>query len=711
MGKFITQSFFMSRSNTFYDTVDQIATFGIQKNILHLYTSEQAFTGSMLIINGKQVLNFGSCSYMGLEFDPRLKNGAIDAIEKYGTQFSESRAYVSLGSYKELEILLEKIFNAHCVITPTTTLGHIANIPVLVDDKEAIIMDQQVHNSVQTAVQIVKARGVHVELLRHNRMDQLEERIKDLRSKHKRVWYMADGIYSMFGDCSPVDKIYEFLDRYPEFYYYVDDAHGMSIHGKHGRGYALSNHDIHPKMMMATSLNKAFASGGGVLVYGDKEWARKVGNVGGPLLSSGPMQPSAIGAAIASAKIHLSEEIYEMQDRLKDNIQFTELMLRKHQLPVISKAGGAIFFVGVSLPKLGHNLVRKMLDAGFYVNLGVFPTVPMKQTGIRFTITRLHTFKEIESMIAALAELFPVSMKEENITLAEIYKAFKVPMPEDLLLDRTIDRVIKGTLSLQLTHYKTIHDIDKGVWDKMFADKGSFDWEGLRLLEDSFTENSLPEDNWIFDYVLVKDIEGRIIVATFFTTGIWKDDMLSPGNVSGQVETRRKIDSYYLTSKVICSGSLITEGEHLYIDRKSLSWKEAIGILLEKVYTLQDQYEANHIVFRDFHEINEDLDNLMADNGFFRITMPDTHVVSEVNWNKPEDFYRSLSANSRVHLRKKVLRFEPYFSVEVIEGKVSQKAIDYWYRLYLNVNEKSLELNTFALPRNFFKEISGHKNW
>src|SRR5665647_754651 len=537
----------MGKNNSFYDTVDQIVTYGIEKGILHLYTADQPFDGTSIVLNEKSVLNFGSCSYLGLEFDPRIIAAAKKAIDKYGTQFSESRAYVSLGLYKELEYLLEKIFDAYCVITPTTTLGHIANIPVLVEDSDAVIMDQQVHNSVQTAVQIVKARGVHIELVRHNRMDLLETRIKELRSKHKKIWYMADGIYSMFGDSSPVDEIYSLMDLYPELYYYVDDAHGMSIHGKHGRGYVLSNHDIHPKMALATSLNKAFATGGGVLVYGDKELARRVGTVGGPLLSSGPMQPSALGAAIISARIHLSEEIIEMQEQLKGNIQFTIRMLAKYKLPVISRAGAAIFFVGVSLPKLGHNLVKRMLDAGFYVNLGVFPTVPMKQTGIRFTITRLHTYNEIESMIATLAAEFPIAMKEENITLHEIYNAFKVPMPEELLLDLSLDSVIKQALELKLFHFSSIREIDKNQWDQLFKGKGTFDWEGLQILEKSFKDNNLSEDNWIFDYLIIKDNEGNIIAATFLTTALWKDDMLSKDLVSAQVEDQRKIDPYYLT--------------------------------------------------------------------------------------------------------------------------------------------------------------------
>jgi 7-keto-8-aminopelargonate synthetase-like enzyme/predicted N-acyltransferase len=699
----------MSKTNSFYETVDQIVTYGIEKRILHLYTSDLPFEGTKIMINGRQVLNFGSCSYLGLEFDPRVKEGAIKAIEKYGTQFSESRAYVSLGSYRELESLLEKIFEASCVITPTTTLGHIANIPVLVEDEDAVILDQQVHNSVQTAVQIVKGRGVHIELLRHNRMDLLEQRIKELRGKFKRIWYMADGIYSMFGDCTPIDKVYEFLDRYPEFYFYVDDAHGMSIHGKHGRGFVLSNHQIHPRMMLTTSLNKAFASGGGLLVYGDKELARKVGTVGGPLLSSGPMQPSAIGAAIAVAKIHLSDEIVEMQERLKDNIEFTLLMLKKYKLPVISKAGAAIFFIGVSLPKLGHNIVKKMLDAGYYVNLGVFPTVPMKQTGVRFTITRLHTFKEIEGMVSTLAEIFPVAMSEENITLAQIYKAFKIKMPEEQAGSETNFRKQNGLLKLE--HLRSIQEVAKEEWDKIFAGKGTFDWNGMAVLEKSFSENDLPEDNWLFDYLVVRDLNDHIVGAGFFTTSLWKDDMLSPAVISQQVEAKRKRDPYYLTGKVICAGSLITEGEHLYLDFGSSSWKEAMLLLFEKVYSLQEEYGANHIIFRDFHGIREELDHLMADNGFFRVTMPDSHVIDDLGWKNEDEFYHSLSLNSRNQLRKKVLRHQDKFKVNVIERHVSQKDLDYWYRLYLNVKEKSLELNTFALPRKFFKVISKDEQW
>ena len=100
----------MKKSNSFYDVIDQIVTHGVVKGILHLHNDDVYFNGNSIILKGNKVVNFGSCSYLGLEFDERLKEAAKQAIDNYGTQFSESRAYVSLGLYHELEGLF-RIFS------------------------------------------------------------------------------------------------------------------------------------------------------------------------------------------------------------------------------------------------------------------------------------------------------------------------------------------------------------------------------------------------------------------------------------------------------------------------------------------------------------------------------------------------------------------------------------------------------------------------
>ena len=701
----------MKSENAAIETIDQIISDGVRKGILHLYTDESKISSNQIILKGKKVVNFGSCSYLGLEFDPRLKEAAKSAIDHYGTQFSESRAYVSINLYKELEELLCRIFDAHCVITPTTTLGHIANIPVLMSSADAIITDQRVHNSVNTAVKLLAASGAQIEILRHNRMDLLEDRIRSLQNKHKKIWYLADGIYSMFGDVAPIDEIYRLLDTYPQFYFYVDDAHGMSIHGKNGRGSVLNNRRFHPKMMLAASLNKAFASGGGVMVYPDKETARKVRTCGGPLITSGPLQPSQLGAAVAAAKIHLTGEIYNMQEELHERIKFTNLILRKYKLPVIAENDSAVFFIGVHLPKVGYNMVRRMLDAGYYVNLGIFPAVPMKNTGIRFTITRLHTFSQIEQMVRAMAEELPKALKEEGITYEDIYKAFKMPLPEEDAIDKEVASVISQALSFKVYHYKSIHDVGKEEWNELFANKGTFDFDGLALLESSFQHNDLPENNWEFDYLIIKDIiSNKAVVAGFLTTALWKDDMLSPAVVSEHVEIKRATDPYYLTSKVISSGSLLTEGEHIFIDRSCPSWKDAMQLFFDKINLLQEHYDTNSIVLRDFQHVDEEFESFLIDNGFFKISMPDNNVVTQLSWHNAEEFYQGLSKNSKMHFRKNIRRHAGKYEI-TIEKHPTEENIDHWYSLYEQVKKNSLELNTFTLPKKIFTNIANDPSW
>ncbi|MFT4024586.1 MAG: aminotransferase class I/II-fold pyridoxal phosphate-dependent enzyme [Flavihumibacter sp.] len=704
----------MSKHHSFTNTVDQVLTHGVNKGILHLYTDDEYLETTRIRLNTRLVTNFGSCSYLGLEFDSRMRVAAKEAIDRYGTQFAESRAYVSIGMYRQLEDMMNRIFEAHCIVTPTTTLGHIANVPIMVKDEDAVIMDHQLHNCVQTSVQLLKARGVHTELIRHNRLDILEERVMILRNKYRHIWYMVDGIYSMYGDACPVDDIIRLLDRYPQLHFYADDAHGMSIYGENGRGFVLNGRRIHPKMAMATSLNKAFASGGGVLVFPDKEAARKIRTCGGPLLSSGPMQPSCLGAALVAAQLHLSPEIHEMQTALRARTQFTRDMLRKYNLPVFSEPEASIFFVGVSLPRLGYNMIERMLRAGYYLNLAIFPTVPMKNTGIRFTVTRLHSFQQIEEMIAVLAEEFRQALREEATGLEEIYKAFNRPLPEAPVAPQSRQPLPQTVGSkaprVKGFHYKSITAIDERVWNRLFESRGAFDYGALVTLENAFKNNTRPEDRWDFDYIVINDREGSPVVACCCSTALWKDDMLSPASASRKIETDRETNPYYLTTRVLSAGTLLTEGEHMYINFGHPDWKDAFHTCIEMLYQLQEQNQAENIVLRDFHAIHPELDDLLVENGFFRISMPDKHDVP-VRFSDTESYLHFLPKKARNQLRSSVLRYEAEFTRKHYEQVADKKQVAEWYQLYLNVKDRGLELNTFALPEHLFYALAADASW
>ena len=697
----------MSNARSAIDTIDQMISYGVENGILHLYDEAEAVLENNLQLKGRRVLNFGSCSYLGLEFDDRLKQGAQDAVARFGTQFSASRAYLSIGLYKELEALFGKLFEQPCVIAPTTSLAHIANLPVLVGDGDAVILDHQVHQSVQTAAQLLKAKGIHLELLRHNRMDLLEVRIQALQLTHQKIWYLADGIYSMFGDACPLDQVYALLDRYPFFNFYVDDAHGMSLYGEHGRGYVLQRHSMHPRMVLTTSLAKAFATGGAVTVFPTRELARKVRTCGGPLITSGPLQPATLGAAIAAAKIHLSPEIYTLQEELRDRIRFATGLLHRHGLPLVSKPEAAVFFIGLSQPRLGHLLVSRMLAAGYYVNLGMFPAVPMHQAGIRFTITRLHSFEQIKQMTDTLALEFFQLLKEEGTTLESICRAFKISPPA-AGASRKTDLQAFG--ALQLNHYGSLAEIPEGEWNRLFLNRGTFDHAGVKTLESVFTDQALPENNWHFDYLVIRDRAGEVVIATFITTALWKDDMLAPAAVSEAVEAHRAADPYYLTSRVTMTGSLLTEGEHIYIHYQHPLWQQGLVLLLEQLFKLQEKYGSNHVLIRDFGPCPPEVDRLMADRGLIKREMPPTHEAT-ITWQEPSAFYHSLSQRSRQHFREDIRKHQHHFIVKAVTEPVPARVTEKWYTLYENVKGRSLGLNTFALPLRFFTSLFENPQW
>jgi 7-keto-8-aminopelargonate synthetase-like enzyme len=215
------------------EMVNQVAYYLRQAGIIHLSMDNAPMPDRRIVhLNGKEVINFSSCNYVGLETDERLKHAAIEAIEKYGTQYYCVRAYTSLNYYEELEAQMKAIFGFPAVVMPTTMLGHMSCLPSLVSNEDAVILDHQVHTSVVMTSKILKSSGTYIETFRHNRMDYLESRIQKLRNEYKKIWYLADGVYSMYGNLAAMGEIYDLMNRYEQFHTYIDDCHGMSWSGK-----------------------------------------------------------------------------------------------------------------------------------------------------------------------------------------------------------------------------------------------------------------------------------------------------------------------------------------------------------------------------------------------------------------------------------------------------------------------------------------------
>lgn len=694
--------------NNYLNTIGELIRDARSRKIVHLFTDEDIDTSRILQISGNQLINFGTCGYLGLETDVRLKDGVVDYVNRYGTQFSVSRTYVTSGANTNLESRISEMYDGlPVIVSSSTSATHISLIPSLVKQNDAVILDQQVHMSVQTAVQLVRPKGTYVEMIRHSNLEMLENSIKQLRDKHEHIWYMIDGVYSMYGDVAPIKELVQLMDKYEQFHVYCDDAHGMSWYGRNGTGYVYDTVGMHPRLILVTTLAKGFGVTGGIAVFPNKEIHEQVKIFGGPLTYSHPIAPPLIGAAIASANIHLSAELYEMQEDLKTRITHCNTLLEKSGLPVISDPLTPIYFIGMGQPRVGYAMVRKLIDDGFYVNIALFPAVPVKSTGVRFTLTRHITLDDITGLVEAMAYHYPKVLESEGKTENDVLRAFKLPLKG---IVKESPSVIPEKHSFSIQYETTIKNIDKTEWNKLIAKNGIFGWDGLVYLEQSFSNNPLPEENWDFHYFIIKDEAGIPLLATFFTEGLYKDDLLSPYAVSAQIESKRQQDPYYLTSNTLAMGCLATEGQHIYINRQHPEWKEAFRLLIDQVTVIQEQNEVSNIIFRDFETSDTEVRDFLIAEGFFKIEMPNANVVLDMHWHTREEYLGLLSANSRNAMKRDIFRHEHKYSFE-FKDKLTDEETRHFYQLYLNVKARNFDINYFQYPLNMFKSMSDFPEW
>jgi 7-keto-8-aminopelargonate synthetase-like enzyme len=384
-------------------SLDRAISDGIARGLGYLIAEDELLGGRHLTLRGRRQVNFGSCSYLGLETDLRLKDAACDAVARYGVQFASSRAYVSCPPYRELEARLAALFAAPVVVAQTTTLAHFAALPLLVGKDDAVICDQLVHASVQAVLPTLQAAGTLCRFVRHSRVDRLAELAAQLATRHRRVWYLLDGVYSMHGDPAPLAELRALLDENEQLHLYVDDSHGVSWSGEHGRGTLLGDGPLPPRTVLVASLAKGFAAGGAVLAFPDAETARLCRTCGSTLIFSGPLQPALLGAAIASARVHLSDEIRARQRLLEERILLFNASARARGVPLAAAAATPIRFVPIGDTDQTYRVATGLMRDGFYTNTAVYPAVSRGQGGLRVALTTHQTADDIRALVDAIA--------------------------------------------------------------------------------------------------------------------------------------------------------------------------------------------------------------------------------------------------------------------------------------------------------------------
>jgi glycine C-acetyltransferase len=354
---------------------------------------------NVINLNGKEVVNLSSNNYLGLANHPRVKQAAIDAVNKYGAGAGAVRTIVgNQDIIGELEDILAEFKHEEAVMCFQSGLNcNIGTISAITEKGDLIISDELNHASIIDGVRLSRADKA---IFKHSNMESLEQILIEKRDKYNQVLIITDGVFSMDGDLAKLPEIVNLAEKYNALTY-VDDAHGSGVLGESGRG-TVDHFKLHGRVdFIMGTLSKAIGVVGGYIAS-KQETKTWLSHRARPLLFSTALPPAATAAAIESVKMLMESEEYS--NKLWENANYF-----KEKLSTLGFDTGhsetPITPVMIGNEAKTMQFSKALLNAGVYVSGIVFPTVPMGKGRLRCMISASHTREDLDFSLKQFEEV------------------------------------------------------------------------------------------------------------------------------------------------------------------------------------------------------------------------------------------------------------------------------------------------------------------
>lgn len=380
--------------NAFWDMSEQNGLAGIVADLED---------GVLRTAAGHEFVNFTCCSYLDLDSHPKVIEGAVAALRRFGVlDHCIPRSRVQIPALLELEASLGELFGADVVsaisagvasagLLPLIASGHLGN-----GVRPLMVFDKNCHVSLAGAKPTC-ADETEVVTCGHHDVGFLEDKCRE----YERVCYVVDGSDSL-GGYAPVLELAELQEKYGLLVFY-DDSHSISAYGERGIGYIRSHCPVRDeRTITVATLNKAFGSSGAAIMLDgyEKKTLRVIERFAGALSYSQPVNTAAVGASLASAEIHRTEELTALQQRMRANIELFDAHVKTEQT-------GTTYPIRV-VPMTDETVIeagRRVYEAGFYVSPVFFPIVARGTAGLRVMLRAGQTEEQIRALCAVLVEV------------------------------------------------------------------------------------------------------------------------------------------------------------------------------------------------------------------------------------------------------------------------------------------------------------------
>jgi 8-amino-7-oxononanoate synthase len=376
-----------------------------EQDLLPYFRRVDAEPGPVVEMEGRERITLGSNNYLGLTGDPRVKEAAREALERYGTGLTGSRFMNgTLPIHLELEEQLADWMGTEDALVYTA--GYLANvgcIGTLLGPGDTVICDSGDHASILDAVSMSRAR---IRPFRHNRMDKLERMLERSAEDGGGVLVVVDGVFSMEGDLADLAEVTRLCHEHGARLM-VDEAHGVGVLGARGAG-ACEAFGLEDRVdLRMGTFSKSLASCGG-FVAGPAEVIDFLRVQSRAFMFTAAAVPAAVGAALGALRIIRSEEGPQLMARVLDNARYLHAGLSKlgfqvvqpTQMPDGSELVTPIVPIVIGDDWQAVTFWKALYDAGVYTNVALYPAVPrggaLLRTSVMATHERAHLDQALE---------------------------------------------------------------------------------------------------------------------------------------------------------------------------------------------------------------------------------------------------------------------------------------------------------------------------
>lgn len=359
--------------------------------------------GPMAQLEGVEVVMLGSNNYLGLTTDPRVREAAQQAIEKYGTSMTGSRLVNgSMRLHNELEAKLAAYHGKEAGLVFTTGYQvNLAAVSALLSNKRSVaVMDKDDHASIYDGVRLAQAAGARMVRYKHNDAASLDKALEGL-DENEGALVITDGVFSAQGEIAKLDELTKVVKKHGARIL-VDDAHALGVIGPGGRGTAAMFGVVDDVDLIGGTFSKSLASIGGWLV-GDRKVLDYIQHFAFSFLFAASAAPPCVAAAMAALDV-MQEEPWR-QDKLRENFTYMRTELRRLGFE-LGNTDTAVIPIYIRDDLKTVMMWKSLLDDyRIYVNPFITPGVPPKQQVLRTSYMATHEREHLDRALDAFEKV------------------------------------------------------------------------------------------------------------------------------------------------------------------------------------------------------------------------------------------------------------------------------------------------------------------